>query len=343
MAAVSIEQVIVGGGEMGERMRAFDWAATPLGPAERWPQSLQSAVSIMLPSRAQIILFWGAEFVALYNDAYRSIFGAKHPWALGRPARECWAEVWDVLRPLFEGVLRTGEAFWAQDHPFFLERHGFPEETYFDVSYDPVRGEASAVDGVFCIVTETTGRVQGERRLETLRELGFDAVASSDADVCASAAAVLGKNTADVPFALFFLVDASGRSAALCGATGLTAHERHVGDVVDLTAPTAAASVLQDVIGTGKTVEVPPSVFLTQIPATASRERVVVLPLVAGTQPAGALVVGVSRHIALAGHYRGLPAASPRPLPTARRTPRSAGAPRRWPSWIARRRRSSAT
>ena len=107
---------------MGARMRAVDWAATPLGPVEGWPQSLRSAISILLPSKAQIILFWGPDFVALYNDAYRPVFGAKHPAALGQPARECWREVWHVLQPLFEGVMQSGEAFWAQDLLFFVER-----------------------------------------------------------------------------------------------------------------------------------------------------------------------------------------------------------------------------
>ena len=163
---------LTGGGEMGDHMRSLDWSRTPLGPVTEWPQSLRSAVSILLPSKAQIVLFWGPDLIALYNDAYRPVFGTKHPAALGQPARECWREVWDVLKPLFEGVMRTGEAFWARDHLFYLERHGYAEETYFDVSYDPVRDETGGVGGVFCIVSETTGRVLGERRLRTLRELG---------------------------------------------------------------------------------------------------------------------------------------------------------------------------
>src|SRR5215471_18072771 len=74
---------LAGGGEMGARVREFDWSVTSLGPRERWPQSLRSAVSILLASRAQIVLFWGSELVALYNDAYAPVFGSKHPWALG--------------------------------------------------------------------------------------------------------------------------------------------------------------------------------------------------------------------------------------------------------------------
>ena len=159
---------------MAHRMRAFDWSKTPLGPPESWPQSLRSAVSILLPSKAQIILFWGPEFVVLYNDAYRPVFGGKHPGALGLPGREAWSEIWDsVLHELLEGVRTTGEAFGASDRLFVLERFGYVEETFFDVSYDPVRDETGAVGGVFCIVSETTGRVLSERRLKTLRELGL--------------------------------------------------------------------------------------------------------------------------------------------------------------------------
>src|SRR6266511_1695658 len=104
---------LTGGCEMGKLIREMDWSRTPLGPIESWPQSLRSSVSMLLPSKAQIILFWGPNLVAIYNDTYREIFGTKHPWALGQPARKCWSEIWDVLGPLLEGVVNTGEAFWA--------------------------------------------------------------------------------------------------------------------------------------------------------------------------------------------------------------------------------------
>ena len=105
---------------------------------------------MLLPSKAQIVLFWGDEFTVLYNDAYRPVFGAKHPHALGLPGHRAWSEIWDSqLHELLAGVVRTGEAFWAKDLLFQLERYGFLEETYFDVSYDPVRIESGAV---------TTGR-----------------------------------------------------------------------------------------------------------------------------------------------------------------------------------------
>ncbi|HEU4653774.1 MAG TPA: ATP-binding protein [Steroidobacteraceae bacterium] len=198
--------VVVGGGEMGELIRGLDWSKTPLGPIERWPQSLRSALSICLPSKAQIALCWGEDLITLYNDAYRPVFGAKHPSALGKPLREAWDELWRAgLKEIFDGVLTTGEAFWAQDRPFFMERYGYPEETYFDVSYDPVRDESGRVGGVFCIVSETTGRVIGERRLRALRDLGYISQrARRVADVYSAAAEVLSRYAEDLPVALLY-------------------------------------------------------------------------------------------------------------------------------------------
>ena len=192
---------------MGARMRAMDWSTTPLGPVDTWPQSLRSTLSMLLPSKAQIILFWGPEFVVLYNDAYRSVFGAKHPRALGLSGREAWSEIWDgVLHGLLADVVRTGEAFWAKDRLFILERYGFLEETYFDVSYDPVRVESGAVGGVFCIVTETTERVVGERRMALLRDLAaHNATARTERDACVLATETLAAKPDDVTFALAYL------------------------------------------------------------------------------------------------------------------------------------------
>jgi PAS domain-containing protein len=200
---------LAGGGEMGARMREMDWATTPLGPAATWPQSLRSTLSMLLPSKAQIVLFWGPQFIVFYNDAYRPVFGAKHPHALGLPGREAWSEIWDTqLHQLLAGVVRTGEAFWAKDLLFQIERYGFLEETYFDVSYDPVRVESGSVGGVFCIVTETTERVVGERRMALLRDLAArNAAARTAHEACVLAIETLGTSPEDITFALAYLDD----------------------------------------------------------------------------------------------------------------------------------------
>jgi len=221
-----------GGGEMGARMRELDWSRTALGPPSAWPQSLRSPVSMLLPSKAQIILFWGSEFTCLYNDAYREVFGAKHPHALGRPGREAWSEIWDTqLHALLDGVVNTGDAFHARDLLFVLERYGFVEDTYFDVSYDPVRDESGAVGGVYCIVTETTGRVVGERRLALLRDLAANnATTRSTREACTLAMQTFASRPDDVPFALAYLDDelqatTSGAQQALDAAPRQTARE----------------------------------------------------------------------------------------------------------------------
>ena len=296
----------VGGGEMGARIRAYDWSRTPLGAIESWPQSLRSAVSILLPSRAQICLFWGPDLVAIYNDAYRPTLGIKHPRALGQPAREVWSEFWeDVLRPLLEGVLHTGEAFWGSDYPFFLQRLGYPEETYFDVSYDPVRDESGAVGGVFCIVTETTGRVVGERRLRGLSTLGRIATqARTVSAVFQQAGEVLGANAEDVAFALLYQRLPADGSVRLCAAAGIPAGHPVAGGNASAAWPFDRASGPQGVILEGEALR-----GLGTLPGGRWPEpcaRVVVLPIALPSQPPeGFLVAGVSPRRPFDAAYRG--------------------------------------
>jgi signal transduction histidine kinase len=200
-------EFLAGTGEMAERMRNLDWADTPLGPVEDWPQSLRVCVSMMLASKAQIILFWGPEFVSLYNDAYIPVFGAKHPKMLGQPGSVTWSEIWEnMLGPLLVGVVESGNAFHARDLEFVLERFGFVESTYFDVSYDPVRVESGEVGGVYCIVTETTGRVVGEQRLKLLWDLAQITSARTAKDACVRAMEALA-GSACVRFAFTYLGD----------------------------------------------------------------------------------------------------------------------------------------
>ncbi|MBE8966884.1 response regulator [Nostocales cyanobacterium LEGE 12452] len=212
--------ILIEGGEVGNLMRSLDWSKTPLGDVANWPQSLRSAISILLPSKAQICLFWGTELITIYNDAYSPALASKHPWALGRPAKEVWSEVWNVLEDLVNGVIATGVAFWAQDYLFFLNRYGYIEETYFDISYDPVRDESGSVGGVFCIVSETTGRVLGDRRLQTLSLLASETAQAKTVEAaCLSAIQSLTTNPYDIPFAMLYQVEADGSNAKLVGTT----------------------------------------------------------------------------------------------------------------------------
>lgn len=209
-----------GGSEMARRMRSFDWSRTELGPAGAWPESLRTTVGICLASRFPIVLYWGREYTVLYNDAYSQILGAKHPQALGQPCSVCWAEIWDTIGPMLNGVVRTGEATWSDDMLLVLHRHGYPEECYFSFSFSPVRS-GTEVAGVFTAVVETTGRVHGERRLDTLRRLAERTAARSVDEACAHAADALDRNPADVPFSLVYLLDDDGSQARLAASTGI--------------------------------------------------------------------------------------------------------------------------
>jgi len=212
---------VVGGGEMGARIRAHEWSRTPLGPIEAWPQSLRSALSICLGSRFPIVLYWGTERTVLYNDAYAEILGKKHPWALGRACREVWSEIWDVIAPMLDGVVASGEATWSDDQLLLLERRGYPEECYFSFSFSPVGGASQQVEGVFTAVIETTRRVLGERRLRTLRDLAARAaLAKGEDDAWCAAAEAAADNPADLSFALLYRADPEKSVARLAAAHG---------------------------------------------------------------------------------------------------------------------------
>ena len=108
---------------------------------------------------------WGPELTFFCNDAYRrDTLGKKYPWALGRPAREVWAEIWPDIGPRIEAVMRTGEATWDEALLLFLERSGYAEETYHTFSYSPLADDDGAIAGMLCVVSEDTERVIGERR-----------------------------------------------------------------------------------------------------------------------------------------------------------------------------------
>ena len=208
-------------------MRGLEWAATPFGPPEKWPQSLRSAVSICLGTNFPIALYWGPELALIYNDAWSDIPGDKHPWALGRGGKEVWPEIWDAIGPLFESVQTTGEGVWQEDQLLPMHRHGYTEECYFNFTFSPIRGENGSVEGIFNAVVETTFRVIGERRERTLRELAERvASARSEEDVFEYAVQELGAKPEDVPFCLIYRNSQDG--ANLVAAVGLGDTQRDV-------------------------------------------------------------------------------------------------------------------
>ncbi|MGE6761632.1 ATP-binding protein [Corallococcus interemptor] len=211
--------VLEGGGEMGALMRSIDWTRTPVGAPGTWPQSLRTAVSILLESRFPMYIAWGPQMVQFYNDGYRPVLGAtKHPAAMGHSAQSTFAESWHIIGPMFEGV-RQGTAVGSVDWMLPLDRNGYLEECYFTYSYSPIRDETGGVGGVLVTLTETTGRVLGERRLRTLRDLAArTGTAKREEDAWREAAAALETNGFDIPFALLYRQRDTGQE--LVAATG---------------------------------------------------------------------------------------------------------------------------
>jgi signal transduction histidine kinase len=165
---------------------------------------------------------WGKEFTQFYNDGYRPILGStKHPAAMGRSTKFTFAEIWNIIGPMFEGVME-GKAVGFTDFMLPMDRHGFTEECYFIFSYSPIKQEDGSTGGVLVTVTETSDRVLGERRLKTLRELGDRTYQCKNlADTSTCILQVLDNNRLDIPFSLLYSLDANENKYVLEGGTGI--------------------------------------------------------------------------------------------------------------------------
>jgi len=302
------EHCLAGGGEMGMLMRSLDWAATPLGPVADWPQSLRTSVSICLNSRYPMLIWWGDEYIKLYNDAYRPLLGStKHPRAMGQRGRECWPEIWDVIGPMLDGVMARGEATWSDDLMLPLERNGYIEECYFTFSYSPIRDESGGIGGVFTAVSETTERVIGERRLRTLHSLAArSAEARTPEMACRIAAETFADNRLDIPFTALYLIDHEDGRAHLVGSSGLTEPAAIAPTSLDL-APSSLP--FHTVVETAQPTIVSLGYLPPPIPSDHWGEPVRQAALLPITSPGvdrvvGIAVVGISPRRALDNDYR---------------------------------------
>ena len=168
------------GGEMGAMIRAHDWASSPVGPPEQWPQALKTALRMALTTRHPIFIFWGPEHICFYNDGYRPSLGPeKHPALLGARGSELFSELWGIIGPQIDMVMRGEGATWHENHLVPSYRHGVLDEVYWTYSYGPI-DDASApggVGGVLVVCTETTQQIrvanalrESERALKELND-----------------------------------------------------------------------------------------------------------------------------------------------------------------------------
>jgi PAS domain S-box-containing protein len=291
---------------VGPDLAAVDWAATGLGPPEGWPQSLRTALGILLTSRFSMWMAWGPDLTFFCNAAYRhDTLGRKYPWALGRPANEVWAEIWSEIWPRIRTVLETGASTWDEALLLFLERSGFREETYHTFSYSPLRDDEDTVVGMLCVVSEETERVVGERRMAMLRDLGAASAVRSEQEMLTFAAQQFGRNDRTFPFALIYLFDDG--TARLAGTSGIAPNHPSAPTVLSLAdagPPWPAAAAAK---GESSVVELEdrgpeplPTGGWSEPPV-----RAVVQPLPGrGGEPIGFLVAAVNRYRPLDQAYR---------------------------------------
>ena len=296
-------------GEAARLIREFDWASTPLGPPSQWSLTLRIMVRFVLANRFPHLLWWGPDYIQFYNDHYSPILGTKHPdQAMGKPLRECWHEIWDILEPLVDTPFNGGPATWIEDLELIVRRHGFPEESHFTVAYSPVPDDIAprGIGGVLATVHEITEKVIGERRVKILSDLGARvSAAKTDEQACVQAVDILSEHPKDVPFALLYLLSEATRELRLVCTTGIP--EDLAGPpAIRLDAPMGgilwplAQAIETETTQVRETVSgLPPG------PWPCAPDSVAVVPIksnIAG-RPAGALVVGISACIRLDVKY----------------------------------------
>lgn len=304
----TIPEFLSGGGEMGQRIRDFDWSTTSLGPVHSWPQSLRTCIRIMLTSRQPIWIGWGRDLIKLYNDPYKAIVGGKHPRALGSPASLVWKDIWRDIEPMLRQVMEKDEGTYVESQLLIMERNGYPEETYYTFSYTPIPGDEGGTAGMICANTDDTDRIISERQLKTLTQLGKSLTDSRSAEeTIRKTIHTLKQNPFDFPFALFRTL--SGNKAILAQSTHTGAEFGAVPNVVDLDSDHQLAEVINRAIATRK-FQVFDNLIknVGVLPSGAwkvSPDKTIVLPIVqAGVKELyGVLVVGLNPYRLLDEKY----------------------------------------
>ncbi|MDB5109793.1 MAG: domain S-box protein, partial [Mucilaginibacter sp.] len=175
---------LTGGGQMGELLRSRNWSETSLGPPGEWPAALKQTVSMMLTTTFPVLICWGKDYIQLYNDAFRPINGeTKHPQAVGRSARDTYAEIWDTIGPMFEEVM-NGQSIGFPNFMVPLNRNGYPEDCYFNFSYSPISDENGKIGGVLVICVETTEKIRAIERLNINQKNMLNTVRQAPVGMC---------------------------------------------------------------------------------------------------------------------------------------------------------------
>jgi signal transduction histidine kinase/CheY-like chemotaxis protein len=292
--------LFLGQSELAGLMREFDWEQTSIGSPDRWPESLKTAIRIILTSRQPFWIGWGDELIYLYNDPYKSIIGGKHPTALGQPTSVVWREIWHEIGPMLASALGGQEGTYVEEQRLIMERYGYPEETYYTFSYSPILSEDGTVGGIICANSDDTRRVIGERQLTLLRELAAGAAeARTGEQACERAAQAIATNPYDLPFAMIYTGSPDANALTHVGSAGIDRGHPAAPVLLPLSQdgiwPVTAALAQRQIQFVDNLKEVfpgsPPTGAWSEPPA-----RAIVLPLPSGgdADDAGVLIAGLN-------------------------------------------------
>jgi signal transduction histidine kinase/DNA-binding response OmpR family regulator len=309
LESASAPDWLAGDGELVRMIRDKDWSRTPLGPIERWPQSLRTAVSLCLGSNFPINIIWGAEHTQIYNDSYRVCCGDAHPRALGENYRFTWASAWPAIGESFERAL-AGETMYVENRRMFLKRLGGAlEETFFTFSHSSIHAEDGGIGGLFHPVTETTATMLAERRTRALRDLASMLASTHDeAELARRTAEVIARFEFDLPFALYYTFDPATSSYRLVGSHGIALQTPATPAAFD--ADTSAPWPFADALAARRSVEVDGlGALLAGVrcgPYEEPPRRALVVPIVVpgAPQPPALMVVGASPRLRFNDDYR---------------------------------------
>lgn len=245
----SVPEFLSGGGEMGQRIREFDWSSTSLGPVHTWPNSLKTCIRIMLTSRQPIWIGWGKDLIKFYNDPYKDIVAGMHPWALGKPASIVWKAIWKDIGPMLDEVMFEHRGTYVESQLLFMERNGYPEETYYTFSYTPIPGDHGQTEGMICFNVDDTDRIISGRQLKTLTQLAQRLPDSkSIQEVISKTVDVLKQNPWDFPYAVFRTIN--GNKALLEMTTEFGEHYGKLNPAINLDDDDPLSEVLRRAVHT---------------------------------------------------------------------------------------------
>ncbi|PST83149.1 hypothetical protein C7T94_11140 [Pedobacter yulinensis] len=288
-----------GESEIARLLITQDWSNSALGPRAEWPEALQYALGMCLGSPYPIALYWGPEYLLLYNDAYISIAAHRHPACFGKPRGEIWPESWAEVRPQFEAVLFRGKGTRIFDKQFPIKRFGRLEECYFDYNLSPVVDRSGKIRGVMNAIIETTYRVINERRNKLLYRFSFESnIFHSQAQGYQESLDLLNIFDSDIPFSILYFQDPDNGTYVLTQATGVSKET-----ALSLTLPLATVRQSGTPLLIGELAKTWTTVYPKDWPDPI--DQVMILPVRQGeNQVSGLLVCGIHPGIAMDASYK---------------------------------------